>query len=93
VALHASQVSNRIVGSKVNVMPPVIVMVAEAVLVESVTDAAVRVTIAGSGVLNGAENVVLAPLAVLVGLRVPQAAAEQPAPERVHVTPLFWESF
>jgi hypothetical protein len=34
-----------------------------------------------------------APEALEVADRVPQPAPEQPAPDRLHITPLFWASF
>src|SRR5262249_35757747 len=50
----------------------------------------VKVTVAGDGTDAGAVYVA-APEVTLVS--DPQVAPEQPDPERLHVTPLFWRSF
>ena len=55
----------------------VIVMVADADLVVSETEVAVTVTVAGLGIVAGAVKLVATPLAVAVGLNVPQGEALQ----------------
>jgi hypothetical protein len=66
--------------------PEMTVIVAEAVLVVSATDFAVRATVAGDGTAVGAVYVT----EVVVTLeRVPQVAPEHPAPLNAQVTPLF----
>ncbi len=64
------------------------VIVIEAVtdLVESDTEVAVTVTVAGLGTLAGAVNVVAVPLAVEVGVTLPQ---DEPPQVTVQVTPPF----
>jgi hypothetical protein len=64
-----------------------------AVLVVSVTDFAVSVTIAGAGTLAGAEYIIAAPDALDAADNVPQLAPVHPAPLNVHVTPAFCASF
>jgi hypothetical protein len=71
----------------------VTIKVAAAVLLVSVTDLAVRVTVAGDGTLAGAVYVIEAPDALELAERVPQVEPEQPEPDKVHVTPLLPESF
>jgi hypothetical protein len=68
-------------------------MVALAARVESETDVAIRVTVAGLGTVFGALYVTGIPEALAALESVPQALPEQPAPESVQVTPRFWESF
>ena len=68
----------------------VTVIVALAILVLSVIDAAVTVTVAGLGTLAGAVKVTAVDVMLL---NPPQVAPEQPAPERLQITPWFWESF
>jgi hypothetical protein len=65
------------------------VNVAAAVLVVSVTDCAVNVTEAGVGTAAGAVYVIEAPEALEAADKVPHVAPLQPAPVKVHVTPLF----
>jgi len=68
----------------------VTVMVADADFVESATEVAFSVTVAGVGTAEGAVYVT----EVLVTFAsVPHVAPEQPLPESDHVTPLFCESF
>ena len=62
------------------------VMVAEADCVESVTEVAVRVTVAGLGAVAGAVNLVATPLAVEGAERLPHCAPPQVT---VHLTPAF----
>jgi hypothetical protein len=71
----------------------VTVIVAAAVLLVSVTDLAVSVTVAGDGTLAGAVYVIAAPDALDAAESVPQLAPVQPAPLNVHATPLFCASF
>ena len=68
-------------------------IVVAAVFVPSATEVAVTVTVAGVGTALGAEYVTGAPLALLDGDTVPQAAPLQPAPDTIQLTPLFAESF
>jgi hypothetical protein len=65
--------------------PAVMVMIAAADFVASVTEVAVMVTVAGDGTLAGAVKV--ADVAVTLA-SVPQAAPEQPLPEMDQTTPL-----
>jgi len=71
----------------------VTVIVAPAVLVVSVTDVAVSVTVAGVGTLAGAVYVIVAPDVLVVADKVPHVTALHPVPESAQVTPLFCESF
>ena len=68
----------------------VTVMVAVPLLVPSVTDVAVSVTVAGFGAVAGALYVTEVVVALL---SVPQAVPLQPLPETDQLTPLFCESF
>jgi hypothetical protein len=68
----------------------VMAIAALAVLVASDTEVAVRVTEAGEGTLAGAVKVT--ELAVML-LSEPQVVPEQPAPERLQVTPRIRASF
>jgi hypothetical protein len=67
----------------------VIVTVAEADLLESVTEVAVTVTLFGLGTFEGAVNVVFVPLAVVVEPNEPQL----PLGEQLQVTPPVEGSF
>jgi hypothetical protein len=62
------------------------VMVAEADLVESVTEVAVTATVAGLGVEAGAVNLVAVPLAVEAAEKLPHCALPQVTD---HLTPAF----
>jgi hypothetical protein len=64
-------------------------MMALAKTVESATEVAVSVTVAGLGTFAGAVYVIGAPDALEVFESVPQATPAQPAPVSVQVTPLF----
>jgi hypothetical protein len=64
----------------------VIVMLADADLVVSVTDVALIVTMFPVGTVDGAENTVAAPLGVAGGVKLPHAPLPQ---ETVQVTPAF----
>lgn len=77
------------VVSVIVITGPVIVTVALLVLVLSLTDAAVIVTLPPDGIAAGAVYTVVAPLAVVVALKLPQA----PEGAQLHVTPLAAESF
>jgi len=66
---------------------------ATADLVGSDTEVAVKVTAAGLGTLAGAVYVMGAPDALEAVDNVPQVAPLHPVPARLHVTPLFCESF
>jgi len=66
------------------------VMVALADFVESASEAARSVTVAGAGTAAGAAYVTEVVVALV---RVPHVTPEQPAPERDHVTPLLKVSF
>ena len=68
-------------------------IVATALLLASIADFAVTVTVAGDGTFAGAVYVIAAPEALEVADSVPQAAPVQPAPASAHVTPLFCGSF
>jgi hypothetical protein len=65
-------------------------MVAVPLLVPSVTDVAVSVTVAGFGAVDGALYVTEV---VVTLLSVPQAVPLHPLPETDQLTPLFCESF
>ena len=69
------------------------VIVAAAVLVVSVTDVAVSVTVAGVGTLAGAVYVMAVPEALEFAESLPQVAPMQPGPASVQVTPLPCKSF
>ena len=69
------------------------VMVVPADFVASATAVAVSVTVAGLGTAPGAVYVTGVPEALDAGATVPHAAPLHPAPDSVHVTPLFPESF
>ena len=71
----------------------VTVKIAAAVLLVSVTDLAVSVTVAGDGTFAGAVYVIEAPEALDVEESEPQEDPEQPKPVSVQVTPLLPESF
>jgi hypothetical protein len=71
----------------------VIVIVAAADLVLSLTEVAVSVTVAGAGMLAGAVYVMAAPDALDIADTVPQALPLQPVLESAQLTPLFCESF
>jgi hypothetical protein len=71
----------------------VTVTVALAVFVLSVTDVAVKVTVAGLGTVAGAVYVMGAADALELAESAPQAVPVQPEPESAQVTPLFCESF
>jgi hypothetical protein len=60
-----------------------------ALLALSATDVAVAVTVAEEGKFAGAVYIIAAPEALDVAESVPHAAPLHPAPESVHVTPLF----
>ena len=77
------------VVSVIVITGPVIVTVALLVLVLSLTDAAVIVTLPPDGIAAGAVYTVVAPLAVVVALKLPHA----PDGAQLHVTPLAAESF
>jgi hypothetical protein len=66
---------------------------AELERVLSLTEVAVSVTVAGVGAVAGAVYVTAAPEALELLDRAPHAAPEQPAPDRLQVTPLFCASF
>ena len=66
------------------------VMVAPADFVESASEVARSVTVAGAGTAEGAAYVTEVVEALV---RVPHVTPEQPAPERDQVTPLFKASF
>jgi hypothetical protein len=68
----------------------VMVIEAEADLVPSATEVALRVTVAGVGTEAGALYVTEEEVTTV---RVPQVEPEQPEPERVQVTPLLAGSF
>jgi hypothetical protein len=83
-------------GDTLTAMAPgaaVTVIVVSADFVLSVTEVAVSVTVAGDGTLAGAVYVMGAPEALDAAETVPHAAPLHPPPERLHVTPLFCESF
>jgi hypothetical protein len=65
----------------------VTVIVELALLVGSVTEVAVSVTVAGLGTLAGAVYVMATPEALELAESPPQVAPEHPEPERAHVTP------
>jgi len=69
----------------------VIVMLAD--FVASATAVAVSMTVAGLGTVPGAVYVTAVPEALDPGATVPHAVPLQPAPDTVHVTPLFPKSF
>lgn len=71
----------------------VIVMLAIALLEESDTEVAVKLTVAGFGILFGPVYVMAAPDADELAEIVPHFAPLQPAPESVQLTPLFCASF
>jgi len=71
----------------------VTVIVAAPDFVVAVTEVAVNVTVGGDGRLAGAVYVTAVPEALAVGATVPHVAPLQPAPDNVHVTPLFTVSF
>ena len=72
----------------------VTVMGALAEMVESATEVAVNVIVAGWGTFGGAVYVMAAPDGLLVFERVPQALLLlQFVPDRFQVTPLFCASF
>ena len=77
----------------VTLTPPVetavMVILEVADLVASAAEVAVRVTVAGFGMLAGAVYVIAEPEALEVAESFPQAAPVQPVPASVQVTPLF----
>jgi hypothetical protein len=77
------------VVSVIVITGPVIVTVALFVLVVSLTAVAVIVTLPPDGTVVGPVYTVVAPLAVLVGVKLPQV----PAGVQLHVTPPFAGSF
>jgi hypothetical protein len=84
VALATSEAGGAFSVTVIGAPGAEIVIVAVAALVESVTDVAVTVTVAGLGTEAGAEYRVAAPLAVEVAERLPQA---EPPQETDHFTP------
>jgi hypothetical protein len=77
-------------AANVTTMPgAVIVIVAEADFVGSVTDVAVTVTVAGFGITLGAVYVVAVPLAVEVAEKLPHVAGAVVVQATVHFTPAF----
>src|SRR5438477_5457050 len=71
-------------------VPGTTVMVAVPFFVVSVTEVAIKVTVAGLGVLTG--PLYVTEVAVTF-VSVPQALPLQPAPDKDQVAPLFWKSF
>jgi hypothetical protein len=69
------------------------VMFALADAVESLTEVAVSVTVPGFGAVSGAVYVIAVPDALDVLEMAPQDVPLQPAPDSVHVAPLFCASF
>jgi uncharacterized membrane protein len=84
------------VAANVTVIPePVglIVIVTDALFVESVTDVAVTVTVAGFGIVVGAVYVVAVPLGVEVAEKLPHVAGAVVVQVTVHFTPALALSF
>jgi hypothetical protein len=69
-----------------------IVIVAAAVFVPSATDVAVRVTVAGLGIVPGAVKVIGVPDALVAADKLPHVAPLHPGPESAQLTPWFEES-
>ena len=63
------------------------VIVVAALLVVSVVEVPVKVTVAGLGTLEGAVYVIATPDELELEDSVPQLEPEHPAPARAHVTP------
>jgi hypothetical protein len=84
VALVTTEVGGAFRVTDMGAFGAEIVIVAVADLVESVTDVAITVTVAGLGTALGAEYFVAAPLPVEVAERLPQP---EPPQETDHFTP------
>jgi hypothetical protein len=65
------------------------VIIAAADFDTSVTEVAVRVTVAGDGIVAGAVYVIAIPDGLAGAESVPHLEPVHPAPDKAHVTPLF----